>query len=187
MDGGEAIPEFVRDAGRELPDRRKALPEAELLFELLDRGEVGEETDRALQAAGAVRQRRHGHAEMGGAPARLRHVDHLSKNGRAGGEAVVDQRRERRFPEQPPVVVERHSVGYRQHPARRGIENPDAALQSSDEQSCGQARDDLIAQMLRGLGAGRRRPLLRLQAAHGIFQRGGQHRRLRAAAPDALA
>ena len=67
-------------------------------------------------------------------------------------------------PQHPPIVARaRRRFGNVQHPAAGGIEDADLAVQADDEQAGGQARDDLAAQPLGGLGARRRRALLRLQ------------------------
>ena len=51
----EAVAELVRDAGRQLADRREAFLEPQLLLEILDRRQIGEEADRAVQLAAARR------------------------------------------------------------------------------------------------------------------------------------
>ena len=50
--------------------------------------------------------------------------------------------------------------------------------QTDNNQSGGQARNDLAAQALGRLGAGRGRPLLGLQAFDGLFESGREHLRI---------
>ena len=51
MNRRQAVPELVRDAGRQLADRREAVLQPQLLLEILDRGQIGEQADRAVQLA----------------------------------------------------------------------------------------------------------------------------------------
>ena len=60
----QAVPELVRDAGRQLPHRRQAVLQPQLLFEILHRRQIGEEADRAVQLPVLVRERRDADAEM---------------------------------------------------------------------------------------------------------------------------
>ena len=64
VDGGQPVAELVRDAGRQLADRREAVLQPQLLFEIFDSGQIREQADGAVHRARAVRQRRHRHAEM---------------------------------------------------------------------------------------------------------------------------
>jgi len=57
VNGRETVAELVRDAGRQLADGREAVLQAKLLFEILDRGQIGEEANRAVQFAAVVEQR----------------------------------------------------------------------------------------------------------------------------------
>ena len=64
MNRGEPVPELVRQAGGQLAEPRQRFFQAQLLFELDDRGQVGEQADRGLQAAVAADNRRHRDAEV---------------------------------------------------------------------------------------------------------------------------
>ena len=55
VDRREAVAEFVRDAGGQLADGREAVLQPQLLLELLHRGQIGEQADRAVQLAVASR------------------------------------------------------------------------------------------------------------------------------------
>ena len=73
-------------------------------------------------------------------------------------------------------------LGAVQHAQAGGIEDPHLAAQAGDEQAGGQARDDLAAQALGGVGARRGRALLRLQLGHRFLQRRREQRGFGAAA-----
>ncbi len=64
MNRREAVPEFVRQAGGQLAEPRQRFLQTQLLFELDDRGQVGEQADRGLQGAIAAGNRRHRDAEV---------------------------------------------------------------------------------------------------------------------------
>ena len=51
----QPVAELVRDAGGQLADRRQAVLQPQLLFEILDRRQIGEQADRAVQLAVARR------------------------------------------------------------------------------------------------------------------------------------
>ena len=51
MNRRQPVPEFVREAGGQLAEPRQRFFQAQLLFELDDRGQIGEQADRGLQRA----------------------------------------------------------------------------------------------------------------------------------------
>ena len=67
VDRGQAVAEFVRDAGRQLPQPRQGVLEPQLLFQLAQGREVGEQAHDALAIA-AGRQRRDAQAQMDTCP-----------------------------------------------------------------------------------------------------------------------
>jgi hypothetical protein len=97
VDGGQAVPELVRDAGRELTETRQRVLQPQLLLELDDVGEVREEADDASEAvarrglgvpgspAHRSRQGRHGDAEVRHRE-RLGHLQGASHDGAARGQ-----------------------------------------------------------------------------------------------------
>ena len=64
QDGGETVPEFVRDAGGELADGCQAFLQPQLLFQILHRCEVGEQTNRPVLLFLLVEHRRDRDAEV---------------------------------------------------------------------------------------------------------------------------
>ena len=56
MDRRQAVAELVRDPGGQLAEPRQAVLQPQLLFELDDVAEVGEQADRAVRAAAVVAQ-----------------------------------------------------------------------------------------------------------------------------------
>ena len=81
MNRRKAVAELVRDPRGQLSDGREAVLQPQLLLEILDRRQVGEETDRPVQLSFAVEQRRHGHAEVDAA-------SDLSAASRRGGRSA---------------------------------------------------------------------------------------------------
>ena len=74
VDRGQAVAEFVRDAGGQLAEPGEAVLQPQLLFEIDDFAEIGEQADRAVREARAVADRRHGDAEVRRARRRAIHL-----------------------------------------------------------------------------------------------------------------
>ena len=144
----EPVPELVRDAGRQLADRRQAFLQPQLLFEALHGGQIGEQADRAVQIAVVVEQRRNGHAKMGGAVACLVQAHRPPEI----GSLVARQSSMTSDSAGSPSIRRWSSSGRRfgdpQHPPAGGIDDPDLAVQSHHEQAGGEALDDFAAQPL---------------------------------------
>ena len=60
MDRGQAVPEFVRNARREFAEPCKAVLQPQLIFEIGNFTEVGEQADRAVFVTAVVADRRDG-------------------------------------------------------------------------------------------------------------------------------
>ena len=57
MNRRQAVAELVRDSRRQLPDGREAVFQPQLLLQILDRRQIREEANRAVQPPFAVEQR----------------------------------------------------------------------------------------------------------------------------------
>src|SRR5712692_9097659 len=98
MNRREAVSEVVRDTRGELSDGREAVLEAKLLLELFHGREVGEQRNGAVQLSPLIEQRRHGHAQVGGAALPVRQARQLQRaadDSLARGERLVDDLGER--------------------------------------------------------------------------------------------
>ena len=104
-------------------------------------------------------------------------AEHATPDGLPRVEELLDHGGERRHAEEHVADVA-GPVGFGQSEqlAAEWIERLHAAIGADDEQAGGEARDDLVAQPLRGLGAGGEGALALLELRHGFFH-GGRHER----------
>ena len=181
MDGRQAVAELVRDARRQLAEPRQAVLQSQLIFEVHDLAEIGEQADRPVGVPGFVANRRDRHAEVRGASRNS--ADRAAHHRLGFRQAFVNHRRELgRAAEHLGVCA--GPVGLRQAeqlPARR-IESADDPAKVDDEQAGGEARDDLVAEPFGGLGSRLHRALLQPQVAQRVLHRRGHEDRLTAAA-----
>ena len=126
MDRGEAVPEFVRETGGQLPEPRKAVLESQLLFQLHDRAEISEKTDDAAQAAVLVANPRNGDAQMRRSSPRLQR-QRAPDDWLAARQALLDDLRKRRSGQHLAVVALPVGVREAQQPPGCRIEDPDVS------------------------------------------------------------
>ena len=176
----------MRDAGRHLPQARQAVLEPQLFFELHHLGEIAEEADDAMRfAAGVLTNRRDGEAEVRRRPARQRYRAPHDWPGRP--QTLLEHIGER------PGVLQHLSIGpfpavarQAEHGLAGGIQGADDAIAIDDEESGGEAGDDLAAQALRGFGARLHRAFAVAELAHGLFHGRGHEGRLASGFPLVL-
>ncbi len=149
-----------------------------LLLELLDRRQVGEQADRAVQLALRVHHRRHRDPHVRRARPRVGHRHAAPEDWAPCRKALVDDVRQHRLGQQAAVVVERRGISHMQHPAAGRIENPHLAVQPHDQQPGGEAGDDLVAHAFARLRPGGSGALLRFQFRDGFGERGGEDGRV---------
>ena len=170
MDGRQAVAELVGDAGGQLAEPRQAVLQPQLLFELHDLAQIGEQADRAVRARRPPS--RIGETVMprcDAPPGRLRHLHGAPHDRPLPSQALVDDVGERRRAGQD-LHVDRPlasaSSGDPEQLVRpAGFSVRTRPLLADDEQPGRHARDDLAAQALGGFRPRLHRALLRLAAA----------------------
>src|SRR5205085_12650081 len=95
VNGGQAVPEFVRDARREFAEPRQTVLEPELILEIGNFTEVGEQADRAVFVTAVVADRRDGDPQMRRACAWSHHPDGAADDGPPRDEALMNDVGER--------------------------------------------------------------------------------------------
>ena len=118
----QTVPEFVRDAGRQLPHRRQAVFQPQLLLEILDGRQIGEEADGAVQLPVLIGERRDADAEKRDALPALeisRQLDRPPDDRRAAPQAFVDHLEQRPLALGALVVLGGQRLGQRRGSAVR--------------------------------------------------------------------
>ena len=177
VDCGETVAELVGDAGRQFSDPGQDLLQPQTLLEVDDRAQVGEETDRTLEAAVVTTHRRNRDPEVSGRAGVPRwELDSAARDRPLGREVLIGHIGQRggQRPDQVPKRTSRFCGGHAEQPTPRGVENLQGTFDVDHEQPGRQAVDDLLAQPL-----GRFRPrvglaLLLSNPFHSFAERLGQ-------------
>ena len=174
----QPVAEFMSDAGGELSEPRQRLLQPKLLFELDDRREVRKQADDAARVRLALAEPRDGDAHMRDVVG-LRHLERPSHDRMPRRQTLVDDVGERkRGRRQRADVRAFDAAGDAKHLPAGGIQNLHVTLTIDDEQTGGEAVDDLRAELLGCLGPLGHGALLRAQLLNPFLQGNGQQRRL---------
>ena len=178
MDGRQPVAELVRDTGSHLAKPGQGFFQSQLLFELDDRREVGEQTDhpagRSFALAEARRRDTHVRHIAG-----LRHFECTTHDRLPGRQTFADHpgKRDgcvRKRADMRPL----DAVGEAEHLAAGRIDNLYEALSIDNEETRRETVDDLRAERLRGLGPLGHGALLGAQFLNPFLEGDGQQRRL---------
>ena len=169
----QAVAEFVRDARRQLADGRQAVLQQQLLLEVLHRGQVREETNRAVQLFSAPKSGDTVTPRWTPRPtsdsvtprrtigmAVFRHSSMTSSSGCSRGDGTY--------------AVESGSSRIRRPAGLSVVTSP---FEADHERAGRQARDDLAAQPLRRFGARGHRAFLQSSACATASWQGGREQR----------